>query len=267
MLICLFRRRLGFNPMDILDSLKNGARNVLAVAVACAMAGMIVGSVTLTGLGLKFATGLAHLAGDNIFLMMFFTMLASIVLGMGVPTTANYLITSTICAPAIITMLMIRDGVSQATMAYIMSAHLFVFYFGIVADITPPVALAAMAGSAIARGDPFKTGVTATRIAIGAFIVPYIFVLNPAMLMIDVDIPEILLNVCTALLGMYALSGGLTGFVQDDCTWYERLIKARGATRRGLCYATEHNFEGFRQMAARYTEIRLRIQDLLFAGA
>ncbi len=228
MLICLFRRRLGFNPMDILDSLKNGARNVLAVAVACAMAGMIVGSVTLTGLGLKFATGLAHLAGDNIFLMMFFTMLASIVLGMGVPTTANYLITSTICAPAIITMLMIRDGVSQATMAYIMSAHLFVFYFGIVADITPPVALAAMAGSAIARGDPFKTGVTATRIAIGAFIVPYIFVLNPAMLMIDVDIPEILLNVCTALLGMYALSGGLTGFVQDDCTWYERLILIGG---------------------------------------
>lgn len=228
MLICLFRRRLGFNPMDILDSLKNGARNVLAVAVACAMAGMIVGSVTLTGLGLKFATGLAQLAGDNIFLMMFFTMVASIVLGMGVPTTANYLITSTICAPAIIAMLMIRDGVSQATMAYIMSAHLFVFYFGIVADITPPVALAAMAGSAIARGDPFKTGVTATRIAIGAFIVPYIFVLNPAMLMIDVDIPEILLNVCTALLGMYALSGGLTGFVQDDCTWYERLILIGG---------------------------------------
>ncbi|MDD3919551.1 MAG: TRAP transporter permease [Eubacteriales bacterium] len=223
MLVCLFRRRLGFDPRDILDSLKNGARNVLSVAVACAMAGMIVGAVTLTGLGLKFATGLAALAGNNIFLMMFFTMLASIVLGMGVPTTANYLITSTICAPAIISMLLTRNGLTEPTLAITMSAHLFVFYFGIIADITPPVALAAMAGSAIAKGEPFKTGVTATRIAIGAFIVPYIFVLNPSMLMIDAAVGDIILNVCTALLGMYALSGGLTGYVQDHCTWYERI--------------------------------------------
>ena len=109
-----------------------------------------------------------------------------------------------------------------------MSAHLFVFYFGIIADITPPVALAAMAGSAIAKGDPFKTGVIATRIAIGAFIVPYIFVLNPVMLMIDATVWDILLSALTALLGMYALSGGLTGFVEDHCTWYERLILIAG---------------------------------------
>ena len=220
--------KLGFDPMDVVDALKNGARNVLAVCIACAMAGMIVGTVTLTGLGLKLATGLAALAGNSIYLMMFFTMLASIVLGMGVPTTANYLITSTICAPALISMLMARGGVSEATLAMTMSAHLFVFYFGIVADITPPVALAAMAGSAIAKGEPFKTGVTATRIAIGAFIVPYIFVLNPSMLMIGAGIGDILLNVFTALLGMYALSGGLAGFVQDDCTWYERIILIGG---------------------------------------
>ena len=220
--------KLGFDPMDIVDALKNGARNVLSVAVACAMAGMIVGTVTLTGLGLKLATGLAALAGNNIYLLMFFTMLASIVLGMGVPTTANYLITSTICAPALIAMLCKMQGLSDATMAITMSAHLFVFYFGIVADITPPVALAAMAGSAIAKGEPFKTGVTATRIAIGAFIVPYIFVMNPAMLMIDAGIGDILLNVLTALLGMYALSGGLAGFVQDKCTWYERIILIAG---------------------------------------
>ncbi len=223
--------KLGFDPMDIVDALKNGARNVLAVAIACAMAGMIVGTVTLTGLGLKLATGLAQLAGNNIYLLMFFTMLASIVLGMGVPTTANYLITSTICAPALIAMLMNIRGIpvgSTAPMAIIMSAHLFVFYFGIVADITPPVALAAMAGSAIAKGEPFKTGVNATRIAIGAFIVPYIFVMNPAMLMIDAAWYDIVLNVITALLGMYALSGGLAGFVQDKCTWYERIILIGG---------------------------------------
>lgn len=219
--------KLGFDPMDIVDSLKNGARNVLAVAIACAMAGMIVGTVTLTGLGLKLATGLASLAGNSIYLLMFFTMLASIVLGMGVPTTANYLITSTICAPALIAMLCSMRGIADvgdATKSIVMSAHLFVFYFGIVADITPPVALAAMAGSAIAKGEPFKTGVNATKIAIGAFIVPYIFVLNPSMLMIDAVWYDIVLNVITALMGMYALSGGLAGFVQDKCTWYERII-------------------------------------------
>ena len=216
--------KLGFDPLDVVDALQKGARNVLTVAVACAMAGMIVGTVTLTGLGLKFATGLAALAGNNIYLLMFFTMISSIVLGMGVPTTANYLITSTICAPALIGLLTTMNGLDAASMSIIMSAHLFVFYFGIVADITPPVALAAMAGSAIAKGDPFKTGVTATRIAIGAFIVPYIFVLNPSMLMIDTTFFAVVQNAGTALLGMYALSGGLTGFVQDRCTWYERII-------------------------------------------
>ena len=221
---------LGIKPSDIVDALRSGSRSVLTVVVACAMAGMIVGTVTLTGLGLKFATGLARIAGNNIYLLLFFTMLASIVLGMGVPTTANYLITSTICAPAIISVVCQMQGIpaTEPTMAIIMSAHLFVFYFGIVADITPPVALAAMAGSAIAKGDPFKTGVTATRIAIGAFVVPYIFVLNPAMLMIDTTVFAIIQNVITALLGMYALSGGLAGFVQDHCRWYERILLIGG---------------------------------------
>lgn len=224
MAICLVRRKLGFTFEDILETLKIGARNVLSVAIACGMAGMIVGTVTLTGLGLKFATGLAGLAAGNIYLLMFFTMLSSIILGMGVPTTANYLITSTICAPALISMLVSRNGLDGATEAIIMSAHLFVFYFGIIADITPPVALAAMAGAAIAGGEPFKTGLTATRIAIGAFVVPYIFVLNPAMLMIGASFTTIIINVVTALMGMYALSGGLAGFIEDNCKWYERIL-------------------------------------------
>ncbi len=134
------------------------------------------------------------------------------------------MITSTICAPALIMLLMAFNGLTEATQALIMGSHLFVFYFGIIADITPPVALAAMAGSAIAKGEPFKTGVTASRIAIGAFIVPYIFVLNPAMLMIDTSPLVVVQSLITALLGMYSLSGGLAGFVQDRCTWYERML-------------------------------------------
>lgn len=219
--------KLGFDPMDILDALKVGARNTLAVAVACAMAGIIVGTVTLTGIGLKLATGLASIAGNNIYLLMFFTMLASIVLGMGVPTTANYLITSTICAPAMIGLLCQMQGIGageQVPAAIVMSAHLFVFYFGIVADITPPVALAAMAGAAIAKADALKTGITATRLAIGAFVVPYIFVLNPSMLMMGAAWYEIVFNVLTALLGMYALSAGLTAYFEDKCRWYECIL-------------------------------------------
>lgn len=221
-------KTLGFSPSDIYDSLIAGARGILAVAIACAMAGMIVGSVTLTGIGMKFATGLANLSGGNLYLMLFFTMIASLILGMGVPTTANYLITSTICAPAIIGMLVNLGGLDTATKAIIISAHLFVFYFGIVADITPPVALAAMAGAAIAKADPFKTGVIATRIAIGAFIVPYIFVLNPEMLMIDSHVGEIILIIITSVIGMYGVSGGLAGYVIDHNKWYESILLAGG---------------------------------------
>ena len=223
--------KLGFDPMDILDALKVGARNTLAVAVACAMAGIIVGTVTLTGIGLKLATGLASLAGNNIYLLMFFTMLANIVLGMGVPTTANYLITSTICAPAMIGLLCQMQGIGsgqEVPAAIIMSAHLFVFYFGIVADITPPVALAAMAGAAIAKADALKTGITATRLAIGAFVVPYIFVMNPSMLMMGAAWYEIVFNVLTALLGMYVLSAGLTAYFEDKCRWYECILLVAG---------------------------------------
>ncbi len=219
---------LGFPPSEIYEALKTGAKGVLAVAVACAMAGMIVGSVTLTGLGMKFATGLASLAGGNLYLMLFFTMLASLVLGMGVPTTANYLITSTICAPAIISMLVNMGNLDAPTKAITISAHLFVFYFGIVADITPPVALAAMAGAAIAKGNPFKTGVNSTKIAIAAFIVPYIFVLNPQMLMIDTTPLEVISVIITSVVGMYALSGGLTGFIIDNNKWYETILLIGG---------------------------------------
>src|SRR5690606_5297679 len=160
---------------DIVAALEQGARSAIGIVMATASAGIIIGVITLTGLGLKLASGLIGLAGGSLFLTLLFVMVTSLVLGMGSPTTANYVITSTIAAPALL-----RLGVP------ILPSHMFVYYFGIIADITPPVALAAYAGSGIARSNPIATGVVASRLAIGAFLIPYMFVYSPAMLLIDV---------------------------------------------------------------------------------
>jgi TRAP transporter 4TM/12TM fusion protein len=214
--------RLGFK--DMIEALVDGARTALGVAAATACAGIIVGVVVKTGLGLSLATGLISAAGGNILLTLFFTMLAAIVLGMGSPTTANYVITSTIAAPAIITLLMLDTPGATVPIVVAVSAHLFVFYFGIIADITPPVALAAFAAAGISGGDPIKTGVTSAKLAIAAFIIPYMFVFNPAMLMMGASIPEILWVVFTAIIGMIAIGAGMIGFWYRKCNWIERLF-------------------------------------------
>ncbi|WP_172372153.1 TRAP transporter permease [Sporosarcina jiandibaonis] len=214
--------RLGFK--DMIDALVDGARTALGVAAATACAGIIVGVVVKTGLGLSLATGLISAAGGNILLTLLFTMLAAIVLGMGSPTTANYVITSTIAAPAIITLLMLDTPGAAVPIVVAVSAHLFVFYFGIIADITPPVALAAFAAAGISGGDPIKTGVTSAKLAIAAFIIPYMFVFNPAMLMMGASIPEILWVVFTAIIGMIAIGAGMIGFWYRKCNWIERLF-------------------------------------------
>ncbi len=190
-----------FGSKDIINVMCAAARNIISVAIACGMAGIIIGVVTLTGLGLKLGAGLVSLAGGKLFLTLIFTMLASIILGMGAPTTANYLITSTITAGAIIQL-----GVQP------LAAHMFAFYFGIIADVTPPVALAAIAGAAIAKARPMKTAINATKLAIGAFIIPYMFVYNSQMLMIDASIGRILFIIITALIGMFGLSVALEGY-------------------------------------------------------
>ncbi len=190
-----------FRGKDILEVMCAAARNIISVAIACGMAGIIIGIVTLTGLGLKLGAGLVSLAHGKLFLTLLFTMLASIILGMGAPTTANYLITSTITAGAIIQL-----GVVP------LAAHMFAFYFGIIADVTPPVALAAIAGAAIARAKPMKTAFNATKLAIGAFIIPYMFVYNPKMLMIDSTPFGVIAIIVTALIGMFGMSVGLEGY-------------------------------------------------------
>jgi len=205
--------RMGFR--DIINALEAGARGALGVAIACATAGIIVGVVTLTGLGLKFANGLIELAGGNMFFTLFFTMIASLILGMGAPTTANYVITSTMAAPALVQL-----GVP------LLAAHMFVFYFGIIADITPPVALAAYAGAGIAKSDPFKTGVIASKLAVGAFIVPYIFVYAPAMLLIGTTPLGLLQNLITACGGMFGVGAAMIGFCLAPMNWAERVLFA-----------------------------------------
>jgi TRAP transporter 4TM/12TM fusion protein len=198
---------------DCVKALENGARGAVGVALACAAAGIIVGTVTLTGLGLKMADGLVTLAGGKLLLTLFFTMITSLILGMGAPTTANYVITSTIAAPALI-----KLGVPM------LAAHMFVFYFGIVADITPPVALAAFAGAGIAKANPLKTGVHATKLAIAAFLVPYFFVYSPSLLMIDTNWIEAIRVVIGALLGMVCVGAATEGWFLIDSPWWERII-------------------------------------------
>ena len=209
-------RKPTFGGKDIVDVICAAARNIISVAIACGMAGIIIGIVTLTGLGLKMGAGLISLAHGKLFLTLFFTMIASIILGMGAPTTANYLITSTITAGAIIQL-----GVQPIV------AHMFAFYFGIIADVTPPVALAAIAGAAIAKAKPMKTAVNATKLAIGAFIIPYMCVYNPQMLMLDAKPLGVIMIIITALIGMFGISVALEGYGLKNTGLFAGTNKAR----------------------------------------
>lgn len=208
--------RMGF--MDFISAFEDGARTAIGVAVVSATAGIVVGMVTVTGVGLKLGAGLVDMAGGNLIITMLLAMVSSMVLGMGVPTTANYVITATIVSPALVML-----GVP------LLPAHLFVFYFGIIADITPPVCSAAFTGAAIAGGDMMKTGFIATKIAIGAFIVPYMFVLSPQLVLINVanslDLLRIILG---AILGMLSISAAVQGWLKSKINIVERLALLLG---------------------------------------
>ena len=216
---CL-RKNTRITFKQFVEGLIVGAQSVLGVLIPCASAGIIIGVVTKTGVGLKLATALLDLAGGKMLPAMFFTMITSLILGMGVPTTANYVITSTIAAPALVQM-----------HVPVLAAHMFAFYFGIVADVTPPVALAAYAGAGIAGANPMKTGVTAAKLAIAAFVVPYIFVLAPQLLMINATAPTILMAMVTAIIGMWGLSLAMIGFCQHPLNVLQRIAFFIG----GLC--------------------------------
>ena len=207
----------GFGVRNIFDALDAGGRGCITVGVACGIAGIIAGCLTVTGLASKMINVIVGISGSSSLLALLLTMLCCIVLGMGVPTTANYCIMASTCAP-----ILIKMGIPT------IAAHFFVFYFGIVADITPPVALAAYAGSAIAKGNPMKTGVTATRLAIAAFIIPFVFAYSPSLLFIDTVWYDVVLIGLTATIGMVGIAAGLSGYLLRDMNLIERLVTIAG---------------------------------------
>lgn len=222
MLASLIKKDNSFGIKEIFDAFEAGAKGAVGVACACACAGMIVGVVTMTGLGLRVAELIVALARGNLLLTLFFTMIASIILGMGLPTTAKYIVLATMAVPALT-----RLGVN------LMAAHLFILYFGVVADITPPVALAAYAGAGIAGANSMKTGFQAFKLAIAAFIVPYIFAIDPSLILVKevvgnqvVFLPIIsaLPMIVSAVIGIVCLAGAVEGYLIDHCKAHERLL-------------------------------------------
>jgi len=209
----LLRKERPMGIKDILKALENGARGAVGVAAACACAGIIVGVVTLTGLGLRFSSLVVSIGAGNIMLTLFMTMVASLILGMGLPTTAKYIILATMAAPALVQL-----GVP------LIAAHLFVLYFGVIADITPPVALAAYAGAGISGGNATKTGFIALKLALAGFLIPYMFAISPALLLVDVTWLEAVHNIVTASIGIVALAAGVQSYLLTDTRLIERAL-------------------------------------------
>ena len=212
-LISMVKAETRLNLKTLGEAFEDGAKSALGVAAACACAGMVVGCVTLTGLGLKIANGLVMLGHGNLMLTLFFTMIASILLGMGLPTTAKYIILSIMAAPALVDL-----GVNP------LAAHLFILYFGVIADLTPPVAVAAYAAAGISGGNSMKTGLIAVRLAVAGFMIPYIFALDPGLLFIDSTILHTAVLIITSLAGVLALGAAAGGYLIDHVELHERII-------------------------------------------
>ncbi|WP_078593934.1 TRAP transporter permease [Evansella clarkii] len=230
-IVAALRKTTRMSPKDVLQAMENGARQSLSVMIACAVVGVIIGVVSLTGFGTAMTSAITNIGAGSLFLTLFFTMIASIILGMGLPSIPAYIITATMTAPALA-----EFGIP------VLVAHMFVFYFGIFANITPPVALAAFAGAGISGGDPMRTGFNALRLSLAGFIIPYLFVYNPAMLMIDTTgvatnatefgVPSaisIITIVVTSIIGIIALSSALEGYLKTEMNFLLRIVMGAGA--------------------------------------
>lgn len=202
---------------DLLESLVSGARNMIGIGVATAAAGIVVGVVTLTGIGLVMTEFVEFISGGNIMLMLLFTAVISLILGMGLPTTANYIVVSTLMAPVIVTL-----GAQSGLIIPLIAVHLFVFYFGILADDTPPVGLAAFAAAAIAKSDPIRTGVQGFTYDIRTAILPFMFIFNTQLLLMDIDSWwHLLLTVSSAIIAMLTFSAATQGWWFTKTKWWE----------------------------------------------
>jgi len=211
--ISMLKKETRLNLKGLLGAFEDGAKGALGVAAACACAGMVVGVVTLTGLGLKIANGIVSLGGGNLLLTLFFTMIASILLGMGLPTTAKYIILSIMAAPALVQL-----GVLP------LAAHMFILYFGVIADLTPPVAVAAFAGAGIAGGNTMRTGFISVRLAVAGFMIPYIFAINPALMGLGGSFIQTIQLVITSLAGVLSLGAAAGGYLLVKTPFYERIL-------------------------------------------
>jgi TRAP transporter 4TM/12TM fusion protein len=232
-----------------------GARNMASVAATCACAGIIVGIVTLTGVGLNLSTLVLDLSFGNLYLGLFLTMVTCLVLGMGVPTTPTYIIMATLTAPALLNL-----GKAMGLDIPIIAVHLFVFYFGILADDTPPVGLAAYAAAGIARSDPIKTGWRAFTLDMRTFLLPYMFITAPQMLLINTTWYEAAWIFVTATVGMYGLAAAMQGHLITEARWYERVVlfvAAVALVKPGL----SSDLAGFVGMALVYLLQRRRAPD------
>ncbi|WP_312332708.1 TRAP transporter permease [Acinetobacter variabilis] len=229
--VAAFRKSTRMGPKEILEALADGAKQSLSVMAACAVVGIIIGVVSLTSFGSVMTSSIMSIGAGSLFLTLFFTMIASMILGMGLPSIPAYIITATMAAPALANFDI-----------PILVAHMFVFYFGLFANITPPVALAAFAGAGIAGGDPMRTGFLALRLSLAGFIVPFLFVYNPAMLMIDttniaVNAKEfglpawnvILSITITSIVGILALGAAVEGYFKTAMNWFWRIFLGVGA--------------------------------------
>jgi len=223
--ISMFRQDTRLTPQKFLKALEMAAKNIVSIGVACAMAGVVVGVVLMTGLGTTFGNAMLSLAGGiehetaRVLVVLFFTMIACLILGMGVPTTAKYVIMATVTAP-----ILVQEPIGLPLLV----AHMFVFYFGTDADITPPVGLAAYAAAGISGGSPMITCVMATRLAIAAYFIPFMFVFSPQMLFIDATIPEVIKIIIAGLIGIVGVASGLSGYLIGHMRWYERIITVIG---------------------------------------
>lgn len=216
--VCMLRKHTRIKPGALLVALEDGAKKAISVAAACACAGIIVGIVTLTGLGLTFANVIVGLAGGLLFPTLLLTMIASIILGMGLPTTAKYIVLATMAAPALVQL-----GVP------LIAAHLFILYFGVIADVTPPVALAAYAGAGIAGGESFKTGVQALKLASAGFLIPFIFAISPELLLVDVTVAQAVGAIITAVVGVVAFASAVQDYFLVKTRIWERILFLAGA--------------------------------------
>ncbi|SKC41804.1 TRAP transporter permease [Maledivibacter halophilus] len=213
LVVSTLRKETRLNPKQLAIALEKGARGALSVIAACAVAGLIVGTVTLTGLGLKFADLIVMLANGNLYMALVLTMVASIIMGMGMPTTALYIILGSMVAPALV----------QLDVP-IIAAHLFIFYFGCMAAVTPPVALSSYLAAAIAKADSVKTALSGLKLASSAFILPFVFALSPELILINTTPGKTVKVVISALIGIFALASSLEKHLFTKTNKYESIL-------------------------------------------